>query len=258
MIRPEDEHLTTKEIHELLGELQEPVERRLLLHLLARCETCREQLPGLLDLIDRGRLTPEASLPEIEVALAEAEAPELWEELAAQVEGLPTSQRQERLARHPRLTHWGLAVWLAEESLRRSGQDGEDVLRMAQLAVAAAEGLEDDGTVMPEYLAELRAFTWASLADSYREAGELDAAEESFVRAMEFLDRHDDPADFLPFRPRVFLLLTRLRQHQGRFGEALLQIDRALAAAEEVHRLRPETLIEILQCKVHLLTEVAS
>ncbi len=259
MIRPENDHLTPEEIHALLGELQEPVERRLLFHALARCGTCRDRAPGLLEMLAEGRLTPEASLPEIEVALAEAEAPQRWAELEAETRGLSAEERRERLLRNPDLIHWGLAVWLAENSLERAGEgEGELALERAELAVAAVDGLQVDEPAPAEYLAELRAFTRAALARAYRVLGNPDAAEKAFAQALLLLDRHDEPADYLPFRSRVLGLLACLRHEQGRVRDALLQIDRALAATEAIHRPRSETVARILECKARLLAQAGS
>lgn len=259
MIRPENDHLTPEEIHALLGDLQEPTERRLLFHALARCGTCRGRAPGLLEMLAEGRLAPEASLPEIEVALAEAEAPQRWAALEAETRGLSAEERRERLQRHPGLIHWGLAVWLAEESLERSGEgEAELALERAELAVAAVDGLRADEPAPVEYLAELRAFARAALARAYQVLGDPDSAERAFAQALLQLDRHDEPADFLPFRCRVLAYLACLRYEQGRLRDALLQIDRALAATEAIHRPRAQSVARVLRCKARLLAEAGS
>lgn len=252
---PAEDHLTPKELHGLLGDLQEPTERRLLFHALARCETCREGTPGLLEMLAQGRLTPEASLPEIEVALSEAAASRYWDELRSRLEGLSPEERHARLLRDPRLSHWGLAVHLAE-----LGLDAEPVpaRRRAELATAAADGLQDDEPVPAEYLAELRAFAWAVRADALRRAGEEAEAEDAFDRALAQLDLHEEPADFLPFRSRVLALLARLREQQGRWHEALLGIDRALTATEAIHRPESATVARILGAKARLLAAAGS
>lgn len=255
---PENDHLTTEEIHELLGDLQEPVERRLLFHALGRCATCRDRAPGLLDLLEAGRLTLEASLPEIEVALAETEAPHLWAELEARTRGLPPAERRERLREHPGLAHWGLAVKLAEDSLERCRDDVDDALAKAELAVAAADGLESDERTPPEYLAELGGFVRAVLAFASWRGGEPDAAERALAQALLHLDRFEEPADFLPFRPRVLELLARLRYEQGRLRDAWLQIDRALEAAEGVHRPQAPMVPRILRWKARILGDAGS
>lgn len=252
---PAEDHLTSEELHGLLGDLQEPTERRLLFHALARCETCREGTPGLLEMLAQGRLSPEASLPEIEVALSEAGASRYWDELRAGLEELSAEERHARLLRDPRLAHWGLAAYLAELSL---GAERVHAGRHAELATAAADGLRDDEPVPAEYLAELRAFAWAVRADAFRRVGEEAEAEHAFDRALAQLDLHEEPADFLPFRSRVLALLARLREQQGRWHEALLGIDRALTATEAIHRPESATVAGILGAKARLLAAAGS
>lgn len=238
----EHQHLAWEAVDAFLYRTETPEERRVLYHLLTQCAGCREGSQPLLELRRSGVIHDSTSPLEIELAVSEHRAPDLWRELE---EG-PLSgaddldEKVRRLRDDPRWPTWGLVAWLARRSLETARVDAAEAIDWGDLAAAAAARLPDDDPAPAEWSSELRAFALAALGNALRVAGDREDAEEAFDSARDALDAHEEPADFLPFRAQVLTLEAALRRDQRRFPDALELLDRAWDAWDTVVLAPPE------------------
>jgi transcriptional regulator with XRE-family HTH domain len=150
---------------------------------------------------------------------ARQRAPELWA----------------RLARHPYLAQRALVSELVEfqdpalcellcdASVRAAGDLVRQALRLARLAVLAAEkrsGAEGH---------RVAGYCRAHLANALRVAGRLPAADQEFTRAAERWQAGAQADPGVLNEARVLSLEASLRRDQGRLPETLALFDRALA-----------------------------
>lgn len=116
---------------------------------------------------------------------------------------------------------WGLCESLISRSLACRYQDPEQMVLLAERAVAVAEGL-DPMEYGREFAADLRARAYAELANAHRVADDLDAAERMLRRASEWsLKGTQDPL----LLARIMRLAAAQRGAQRRFPEALALLD---------------------------------
>jgi len=116
---------------------------------------------------------------------------------------------------------WGLCESLIARSQACRYQDPEQMVLLAERAVAVAEGLDpmDHGR---ELAADLRARAFAELGNAYRVADDLEAAERMLRRASEWSARGTQDPLLLA---RIMRLAAAQRGSQRRFPEALALLD---------------------------------
>jgi hypothetical protein len=165
-----------------------------LAHLLARCAVCTRHLRRAVAAADPARPGPSpydvaittalrrsaASLQALDAERLQATA--LW----ATLEGTPPSQRLRRIAGDPRYHTWPLASRLLDLAAERSWQDAPAGIDACRLALAIAERLP--AAAPPAGSShDLCGRALASLADSLRLDGQLDAARATLVQARQAL-----------------------------------------------------------------------
>lgn len=116
---------------------------------------------------------------------------------------------------------WGLCESLIARSQACRYQDPEQMVLLAQRAVAVAEGL-DPMEYGKELVADLRARAFAELANAHRVADDLEAAERMLRRAAEWSARGTQDPLLLA---RIMRLAAAQRGAQRRFPEALALLD---------------------------------
>jgi len=124
--------------------------------------------------------------------------------------------------------NWGLCETLLARSEACRYQDPEQMILLAERAVAVAEGL-DPMEYGRELAADLRARSFSELANAYRVADDLEGAERMLRRASEWSSRGTQDPLLLA---RVMRVAAALRGAQRRFSEALALLDAAYAIYE--------------------------
>jgi len=242
------DHPTPSEIDRLVrGTLTGAGRRRLVTHLLGGCPRCARLLAPAI------ALTPRTSLPPVPapadgyerpVARACAAAVRRFREIQserhaagmAEMAGLPETAgmaevagaaprcggtREGRAAPSGRLEPRRLRGLLRVETLLAAAwdlryDDPDEMVRIAELALVAAERLEKDRYGRAE-IADVRARAWAELANSYRVTEDLARAEQAMGRAVSWL--HGGSGD--PWLlARVADLMASLLADQRRFADA--------------------------------------
>lgn len=255
----EHDHLSREETLECLGATESAEERRPLFHLLATCPTCREAASPLLELYRERRVLLDTSFGEVQIAMEEHEAPELWRRMEADAleDAVDREEVLRRVRGDARWPTWGLVAWHARRSTEAARSDPEEAFRWAKMATAGAARLRADGATPEEWIAELRAFAHAALGNAYRVAGDLRKARVAFARAHEHLDAYPlEVADYLPFRPEVFEMESSLHRARRDYRAAFELLDRAYAAWALVDRALPEDRARVLLKKAKLLDEI--
>lgn len=123
---------------------------------------------------------------------------------------------------------WGLCETLLSRSQACRYQDPEQMVLLAQRAVAVAEGL-DPMEYGRELAADLRARAFGELANAYRVSDDLDAAERMLRRASEWSARGSQDPLLLA---RILRIAAGQRGAQRRFPEALALLDAAYTIYE--------------------------
>lgn len=123
---------------------------------------------------------------------------------------------------------WGLCESLISRSQACRYQDPEQMVLLAERAVAVADGL-DPMEYGRELAADLRARAFTELANAYRVADDLEAAERGLRRAAEWSDRGTQDPLLLA---RIMRMAAALRGAQRRFPEALALLDAAFTIYE--------------------------
>ncbi len=124
--------------------------------------------------------------------------------------------------------NWGLCETLLSRSQACRYQDPEQMILLAERAVAVAEGL-DPMEYGRELAADLRARAFAELANAYRVADDLEAAERMLRRASEWSARGSQDPLLLA---RIMRIAAGQRGAQRRFPEALALLDAAYTIYE--------------------------
>lgn len=121
---------------------------------------------------------------------------------------------------------WAAVDWLCEASVRVAGSKPAEALRLAQLAVNAAERC-----VRTEWRARVEGYAGFFVANALRVASRLHEAEAASSRAWSLW--HEPLACAPPLLPewRPLDLTTSLRRDEGRWAEALDCANRSLALA---------------------------
>jgi tetratricopeptide (TPR) repeat protein len=116
---------------------------------------------------------------------------------------------------------WGLCESLIGRSQACRWQDPEQMVLLAERAVAAAESV-DPNEYGRELVADLRARAFAELANAHRVSDDLDSAERMLRRAVEHSARGTQDPLLLA---RIMRLTAALRSAQRRFAEAVALLD---------------------------------
>lgn len=220
----EHEHLDQDSLNRLLAVDRTEDQNRALLHQLAICPACYKVGGYVLDLHRDGHLPLNFGIVDVELARSRAEAPGLWESLRQLPQPRRVSLAQ---GRNPFLS-WGFCEFLCRTSRGLAGQEPEQAIEMAELAVLVAEGLSEEGSVEERWLYQLRSLAWAHLGNARRVRGDLSAAESDFGVSDQWWEAGDEgTGDALGYRPVVLDLKASLRIDQRRFAEALKLLDEA-------------------------------
>ncbi len=232
-------HLDREVLHAFLrGELARTETRRVVRHLLAGCQPCREVARELAEGV--------APPPEIDLT---AIARDVWEKgqafdrekraapaLVAELEAQTPARQLLLVTNSGRFRNRAVCALLCDSALALCPQDPHQAVARATLARELAETLpvERYGKGMVN---DARARAWSVLGHAQRETSELRAAEASFARAVELVGRGSgDPVEI----GRVWYLKAMLRHTQRRFDEALALYRRA---EREFHAARDHQLV---------------
>lgn len=257
---PAEVHPAVEEIEGfVLGRRTSGAGRQVLRHLLAECEPCRATAGDLWEAAARAaRLTDEPaegtaplerqqpvpadydlSMSRVFQQILHAQASLQQERTAAEdllleLMSLPRDRRREAVESDSRFRSWGLCELLLTRSQKGRYTAEQQGAELAEAAVDVAERL-DPATYDPALLEDLRARTWAFLANARRVLSDLRGAERGFEQAEWHLAR--GTGDRLE-RARILDLKASLRTYQGRRQEALRLLDRAIVIyrrAEQRH-----------------------
>jgi tetratricopeptide (TPR) repeat protein len=213
--------------------------RRILEHVLAGCERCRQSLDALREL--RG---------EAEAAGPEPEEPSITRILAGLGERASRIDRERRearglleeFARHPparqwtlvrnsrRFDTWSFCAALLERAFEALYDDPHRALDLAEMAHEIADRIEA-APYGERLVADLRGRAWAHLGNARRALGDLPAAAEALARARECLD--DGTGDPLDEAELLYFEASLLRA-QRRLDDALRKIRRSIRLYHEL------------------------
>ena len=200
---------------------------RMVRHLLAGCNPCRENLSTAVSNraggYDYGTAFAGAQ-SSLAAFLAQAPAPaESPEVLMAEIEAMP-AEVQARAVGESRYAHPAFVRHLIDASHGLRYQDVEGMLRLAQLARTAAESCGVEAAGNDKRLSDLRGQSWRQYGNALRILGRLPEAEEAFATAQRHLDAGTrDPI----LRARLSTQTASLRYFQRRFTEAVDLADEA-------------------------------
>jgi tetratricopeptide (TPR) repeat protein len=208
------------------------VTRFIVPHLLETCPSCRALYDRLQEI--KGDLGYFDEL----VALLESDtAPDL----AAALESLPPTE-QLRAAETDETFHtWGLCVYLIQQSRQACLSDARRATDLAILAVRVALALPKD-TYHPDWVQDLQARAFASLANALRVFGELEAADRAFADAERRFSWQNPSIE-----ADLFSLKSSLRREQRRYPEGL----EAASAALKIYQDLPDRR-GILVCRLKM------
>lgn len=151
-----------------------------------------------------------------------ADAARLW----SRVQKMPPAARRALVLEAARAQTWAFAERLGEASVEAACRDEAEALALAELALLCAERVSGE----EKFRALAQANAWAFLGNARRVAGDLSEASRAFDR-LAVLAREGDGGDPLGHLDSIrrLDLEASLRKSQGRFREALVLIDQALA-----------------------------
>jgi tetratricopeptide (TPR) repeat protein len=142
----------------------------------------------------------------------------------------PLERRRERVRTEPRLWLLKLCDRLEDASRKAWAVDPAAAVERAELAVEIAGRLD-----VPWYgeplVEDAQALAWAYLGNAWRIGSDLPRAEEALARALDHHRRFE--VDLLT-EAEILGFQASLRNSQGRFGEALELLERALQLYREI------------------------
>ncbi|MFL6199809.1 MAG: hypothetical protein ACJ76J_11565 [Thermoanaerobaculia bacterium] len=216
------------------------VTRFLVPHLLEACPACRALYDRLQEI--KGDLGYFDEL----VALLESEtAPDL----AATLEGLPPAEQLRAAETDESFHTWGLCVYLIQQSRETCLSDARRATDLAILAVRIALALPKD-TYHPEWVQDLQARSFASLANAFRVSGELEAADRAFADAERRFSWQSPLIE-----AELFSLKSSLRREQRRYPEALEAASAGLKIYQDLTDRRGILACRLKMAKVYESTE---
>lgn len=229
-------HPTSADLDRLLaGRLTGKRRTRVVAHLLNRCPACNEQIAAA---IVRPRTGDEPAGDQYEQALDN-----VFARFERQFQRQQSRADDEALLRRLRLgepltaeeatrLHGPPVVeYLLAESRALRHRDPERMLELAELARLVVDQVEGENIYQT---ADLKARTWAELANAYRVGDDLHAAADALQTAVAWAKRGSDDA---LLRARLGDLAASLYSDQGRFGEA----ERVLVEIHGLYMDRGET-----------------
>jgi len=125
------------------------------------------------------------------------------------------------------VTLWRFVERLCHESAEVASGDAERALKLAELALRAAERAPGKG----EQRQKIEGYAWIFLGNARRVGGTLPGAEEALEIASELFQAWTGATPIPLADWRLPDMQASLRRHQGRFVEALIFHDKALALA---------------------------
>jgi tetratricopeptide (TPR) repeat protein len=145
--------------------------------------------------------------------------------LLAEILGAPESERRALLEKGVRFHSLPLCQLLEARSREAWFSDPARAVKLADLAVVAAERLDEDhyGTLLAE---DARASAWAHLGNALRIAADLRRAEEALQTAEEHQRRSGEDAYT---EALILSFKASLRSTQGRYDDAADLLDGAIA-----------------------------
>lgn len=207
---------------------------RMVRHLLAGCNPCRENLSTAVANRAGGYDYSAAfagAQSSLSAFLAKGPAPvESPEILMAELAALPAGA-QARAAAESRYAHPAFIQHLIDAGHGLRYQDPAGMLRLAELARAAAEGCTVEAAGNEKHLSDVRGQAWRQYGNALRVLGRLPESEEAFATAQRFLDA-GTRAPLL--RARLFTQAASLRYFQRRFDEAVGLADEAAQIYKEL------------------------
>lgn len=189
--------------------------------------------------------------------------------LLTELDRLPAEEQGLRVRNLRRYASPALSAALVERSHVARFGDHKEMLRCAQLALAAAEAARTVDAGGPSLLADCRARAWAQLGNAQRVRSDLAGAERSFDSALSLLKKGTGDAELRAwvlhhfsslglckrdFRAAIALLEEVVEIHRDlhdRAGEAAALIKLALA---KIYAGQPAEAIEPLHSAIPLLT----
>jgi hypothetical protein len=202
--------------------------RDVLPHLLSLCPGCQATRDRLEE------LQRDVGHWDYAVALAEGpQAPALWRRL----EPLSHADRLAAVESDPAFHSWGLCRLLLALAAVAAAEPPATAARLAALAVAVANRLDD--AYHPSWVRDLRALAFARLGDARRAMGELMSAGHALESARSLLQAGTgDPA----LEAELLILEALLRRDQRRLAEATLLLDRAYTIDASAARRRTDSV----------------
>jgi tetratricopeptide (TPR) repeat protein len=181
----------------------------------------------ILDLYEEGRIDEDLCTVDIGIERSRREAPALW----AQLERFSFERQKALIVETARFKSWGLAEKLCMDSEDFAPHDPRKAAELAELAVDIALSLDDWQPAEKHWLDELRALSWAELANARRVLGDLRKAGQASAEADGFWDpAFADVGDVNGFAARYFALKASLKRAERHLPEAFELLETALAA----------------------------
>jgi tetratricopeptide (TPR) repeat protein len=207
---------------------------RMVRHLLAGCNPCRENLGTAVSKRAGGYDYGEAFVGaqrSLSAFLSKEQIPAVSPEvLMAALSAMPAEARIQAV-RDSRYAQPALIRHLVDASHGIRYQDPEEMLHLAELARLAADSCSVEAAGSEERLSDLRAQAWRQVGNALRVLGRLPESEEVFATAQLYLDAGTrDPL----LRARLFTQAASLRYFQRRFTEAVGLYDEAGQIYEEL------------------------
>lgn len=213
------------------GKLTGDTRRRVIRHLLLRCEECRQALRDVvihLHAEEEPDLHPPRNLvtPRM-LEIEKSDAVHLWHSL---LEPLDSGQRLLIVRDNPRYHTWGVQEVLLDQGRRRALEDPIQALDLCHLSLDIVHRLPLDRYRRLD-VADLRASSLAAISNCKRLLGDLDGALEAMEQALESLDwGTGDPLE----EANVLSIYGSLLTDLGKIKEALEVLGAAARDAREV------------------------
>lgn len=214
----------------LLGRLAKTERQRVFFHLLHGCQHCRNEMSPLVRVMFRpGQVEPPPDDdPDYDGAIGRAFTKVLgWKEERDRERDDSDLKLALLLVGAPPLDDdfwtWGLCEVLLEKSWSLRHEDPRGMLRLAGLAVEAADRLQPERYGMRSTF-DLRTRAWGEYANACRITDDLVQADRAISRALE-LHKQGSGSDLL--RARLAELAAGIFSHQRNFDAALKAIDLA-------------------------------
>jgi tetratricopeptide (TPR) repeat protein len=259
------DHPTIEEFKGFLRDASQPGSAarnsRILRHLLAGCQACRNQLqamgwsserldrlvflPGAFNGMKetseaiRNRYNYDSAFAGAEQAVtcflgSEPMPAEPPEHLLAELDRLSLPEQDKAVQEQDRFASPQLVQLLIDRGHAARYADPEEMLHWASLARSIAGRCRHDSLGDPAKLEDLRARAWGHFGNALRVAGQLREAEEAMSIALNHLEAGTgDPV----VRARLFEQVASLHTFQRRFDKAIELLEKAA----EIHRQLGET-----------------